>query len=99
MSGAYAAYNLIMFDGFIAGTGTGQKVAISDDITTGFVFVDVGYTLSSQLAGHGTLLIGACDSTNTVMRNVYHDYASDSKKIPNITPDARSHAYIKAMEE
>lgn len=99
MSGAYAVENLIMFDGFIAGTGAGQKVAISDDITTGFVFVDVGYKLSSQLAGHGTLLIGACDSAGTVMRNVYHDYASDSKKIPNITPDARSHAYIKAMEE
>lgn len=99
MSGAYAVSDLIMFDGFIAGTGASQKVAISDDITTGFVFVDVGYTLSSQLAGHGTLLMGACDSTNTVMRNVYHDYASDSKKIPNITPDARSHAYIKAMEE
>lgn len=99
MSGAYAVENLIMFDGFIAGTGAGQKVAISDDITTGFVFVDVGYKLSSQLAGHGTLLIGACDSANTVMRNVYHDYAYDSKRIPNITPDVRSHAYIKAMEE
>lgn len=99
MSGAYAVNNLIMFDGFIAGTDAGQKVAISDDITTGFVFVDVDYALSPQLAGHGTLLVGACDSANTVMRNVYHDYASDSKKIPNITPDARSHAYIKAMEE
>lgn len=99
MSGAYAVENLIMFDGFIAGTSTNQKVAISDDITTGFVFANVGYTLSSQLAGHGTLLIGACDSAGTVMRNVYHDYAYDSKRIPNITPDARSHAYIKAMEE
>ena len=99
MSGAYAVSNLIVFDGFIAGTDAGQKVAISDDITTGFVFVDVDYALSPQLAGHGTLLMGACDSANTVIRNVYHDYASDSKKIPNITPDARSHAYIKAMEE
>lgn len=99
MSGAYAVDNLIMFDGFIAGTGAGQKVAISDDITTGFVFVDVGYKLSSQLAGHGTLLIGACDSAGTVMRNVYHDYSYDSKRIPNITPDVRSHAYIKAVEE
>lgn len=99
MSGAYAVDNLIMFDGFIAGTGAGQKVAISDDITTGFVFADVGYKLSSQLAGHGTLLIGACDSAGTVMRNVYHDYSYDSKRIPNITPDVRSHAYIKAVEE
>lgn len=99
MSGAYAVNNLIMFDGFIAGTDAGQKVAISDDITTGFVFVDVDYALSPQLAGHGTLLVGACDSANTVMRNVYHDYAYDSKRIPNITPDSRSHAYIKAVEE
>ena len=99
MSGAYAVENLIMFDGFIAGTSTNQKVAISDDITTGFVFANVGYPLSSQLAGHGTLLIGACDSAGTVMRNVYHDYSYDSKRIPNITPDVRSHAYIKAVEE
>lgn len=99
MSGTYAVYNLIMFDGFIAGTSANQKVAISDDIAAGFVFVDVGYALSSQLAGHGTLLIGACDSTGTVMRNVYHDYSYNSKRIPNITPDVRSHAYIKAVEE
>ena len=98
-TGTYLAYDLIMFDGFIAGTSANQKVAISDDIAAGFVFADVGYALSSQLAGHGTLLIGACDSTGTVMRNVYHDYSYDSKRIPNITPDVRSHAYIKAVEE
>ena len=98
-TGTYLAYDLIMFDGFIAGTSANQKVAISDDIAAGFVFVDVGYALSSQLAGHGALLIGACNSTGTVMRNVYHDYSYDSKRIPNITPDVRSHAYIKAVEE
>lgn len=99
MSGAYAVYDLIIFDNFVAGTSTNQKVAISDDITTGFVFANVDYPLSSQLAGHGTMLIGACDSAGTVMRNVYHDYSYDSKRIPNITPDVRSHAYIKAVEE
>lgn len=96
---SYAVENPIIFDGFVAGTNGSTKIAISDDITAGFVYAETGYTLSGNLAGHGNMLIGACDSTATAMRNVYHDYSYDSKRIPNITPDVRSHAYIKAVEE
>ena len=93
----YLVGNLIAFDGFFAGAG-GTSIQISDDIAAGFISVDVGYEVTS-LAGNGNFLIGSCKSTSTVMRNVYHDYTYDSKRIPNITPDVRSHAYIKAVEE
>lgn len=93
----YLAGNLIAFDGFFAGA-SGTSIQISDDIAAGFISVDVGYEVTS-LAGNGNFLIGSCKSTATVMRNVYHDYTYDSKRIPNITPDVRSHAYIKAVEE
>lgn len=99
LSANYAVKNVAIFDRFIAGINGNTKIAVSDDITAGFVYVETGYNLSGNLAGHENMLIGACDSTATVMRNVYHDYSYDSKRIPNITPDARSHAYIKAMEE
>ena len=53
-----------------------------------------------MFAGNGSgIVVGSLKSSGTTTQNVYRDFTYDAKKIPTITPDSRSHAYIKAVEE
>lgn len=84
------------------GNGSGSRMnpvlLYSDDLNNGFISMSAPYVVS--FAGNGTgLIVGAIESNGADTRNIYRDFAYDAKKIPKITPDSRSHAYIKALEE
>nr|DAO39284.1 MAG TPA: short tail fiber protein [Bacteriophage sp.] len=81
-------------------TGDGDPVILyTDDITQGFLVADVTSTVE-MFAGNGSgMVVGSLKSSGPTTKNVYRDFTYDAKKIPTITPDSRSHAYIKAVEE
>lgn len=74
-----------------------EKLLLSDDLSSGFTAIDTTGSVTT-IASTGNLAVAALAS-NTAMYNLMHDFTYDAKKIPNITPDSRSHAYIKAAEE
>lgn len=75
------------------------KLLYTDDLTQGFLSVDIpGYVNTFASNGSG-LIVGALASKGASSIDVYRDFTYDAKKIPTITPDNRSHAYIKAVEE
>lgn len=74
-------------------------ILYTDDITQGFLVSDVIKTVE-MFAGNGSgIVVGSLKSSSPITQNVYRDFTYDAKKIPTITPDSRSHAYIKAVEE
>lgn len=81
-------------------TGNGDPVILyTDDITQGFLVANVTKTVE-MFAGNGSgMVVGALKSSGPTTQNIYRDFTYDAKKIPTITPDSRSHAYIKALEE
>ena len=81
-------------------TGNGDPVILyTDDITQGFLVANVTKTVE-MFAGNGSgMVVGALKSSGPTTQNIYRDFTYDAKKIPTITPDSRSHAYIKAVEE
>lgn len=80
--------------------GNGDPVILyTDDITQGFLVANVTKTVE-MFAGNGSgMVVGALKSSGPTTQNIYRDFTYDAKKIPTITPDSRSHAYIKALEE
>lgn len=75
------------------------KLLYTDDLTQGFLSADIsGYVNTFASNGSG-LIVGALVSQGASSIDVYRDFTYDAKKIPTITPDNRSHAYIKAVEE
>ena len=83
---------------FVLYSPTNSKLFISDDLSSGFQSVDVSGTVR-ELAANGDIIAGATLSSGSTAGIVTHNFGSDSKRIPNITPDAHSAAYIKALEE
>lgn len=81
----------------------GQKVFVAESVEK----VEQGwdYTTTLTLAAEnypvavGTVVRIPCSSVNAAVKDIVHNFAYDNKKIPNITTDARSGAYIKALEE
>lgn len=79
-----------------------SAIHVTDDIETGWdstisaaqTIADISPVVHDQVAA---LAIKSTDTS--VIKIIWHNFAYDNKKIPNITPDARSHAYIKALEE
>ena len=80
-------------------TDSTPKLLYTDDLTKGFLSIDAP-TYVNTFAGNGSgLIVGALESQGVSSVNIYRDFTYDAKKIPTITPDSRSHAYIKAVEE
>lgn len=80
-------------------SGAAPKIMYTDDITQGLLTADVAHQVT-VFAGDGNgMVVGALQSSGPTTQNVYRDFTYDAKKIPTITPDSRSHAYIKAVEE
>lgn len=74
-------------------------ILYTDDITQNFLVADVIKEVE-MFAGNGSgLVVGSLKSSGPTTQNIYRDFTYDAKKIPTITPDSRSHAYIKAVEE
>lgn len=77
-----------------------STVCVSEDIEQGWDYTTVlGTVAENQPATAGTVARVPCSSNGATVKDILHNFAFDNKKIPSITPDARSHAYIKALEE
>ena len=49
---------------------------------------------------NGSVVAGIVDTTEDVQIKILkRDFSYSAKRIPRITPDGRSYAYIKALEE
>ena len=80
-------------------SSSAPRLLYTDDVAQGFLSTDVSATVNT-FAGNGSgLIAGALKSQGASSVNIYRDFTYDAKKIPTITPDSRSHAYIKALEE
>lgn len=75
------------------------KLLYTDDLTQGFLSVDTPANVNTFAGNDSGLIVGALTSQDSSSINVYRDFTYEAKKIPTITPDSRSHAYIKAVEE
>lgn len=104
----YNVYRAICQDGIIVAwghkdatetTSATPVIMITDDITQGFKVVETDVSVSNLSGNDAGLIVGACTSGSSSTRNILQDFSHANKKIPNITPDSRSHAYIKAAEE
>lgn len=91
-------YTVVCSDQLVGVDGT--SVYVSEDITQGW---DYTTTLTASAGGQpaaaGTVVRIPCSSANATVKDILHDFAYDNKKIPAITTDTRSKAYIKALEE
>ena len=95
---AFAKHAVVCSDQLVGVNET--SVYVSEDITQGW---DYTTTLSASAGGQpaaaGTVVRIPGASANTAVKDILHDFAYDNKKIPTITTDTRSKAYIKALEE
>lgn len=95
---SFAKHAVVCSDQLVGVEGT--SVYVSEDITQGW---DYATTLPAseggQPAAAGTVVRIPCSSANATVKDILHDFAYDNKKIPAITTDTRSKAYIKALEE
>lgn len=94
----FAKHTVVCSDQLVGVDGT--SVYVSEDITQGW---DYTTTLSASAGGQpaaaGTVVRIPGTSANTAVKDILHNFAYDNKKIPAITTDTRSKAYIKALEE
>lgn len=81
------------------GSNSVPKLLYTDDLTQGFLSVDTSADVNTFASNDSGLIVGALKSQGASSVNIYRDFTYDAKKIPTITPDSRSHAYIKAVEE
>lgn len=91
-------YNIALVSGVIcAWFGYGSSyIYIIDADGTDVQSVTNDVELSKAFA-HTANAIAVCSYSATTV--VHQDFTYKNKKIPSITPDSRSHAYIKALEE
>ena len=77
----------------------GSTVSVAENIEQGWDYTTTLSAEGKQPAAVGTIARIPLSSNGATVRDVLHNFAYDNKKIPNITTDARSKAYIKALEE
>lgn len=77
-----------------------KKIKITEDIEQGWDYtVPLSTAAGNQPAADGTIVRIPCSSNGATVKDILHNFAYDNKKIPSITTDTRSKAYIKALEE
>lgn len=92
------AYTVVCSDQLVGVYGT--SVYVSEDITQGWDYTTtLPASAGGQPAAAGTVVRIPGTSANTAVKDILHNFAYDNKKIPTITTDTRSKAYIKALEE
>lgn len=80
-----------------AWNGNGAEwICIIDAGSTDVQIVSSDTPTANEFAVHGNT-IAVC--SYNYISILHQDFTHSKKKIPNITPDSRSHAYIKALEE
>ena len=77
-----------------------STVKVAEDIEQGWDFsASLPKAIGNYPVAAGTIVRLPYKSQGTIVQDGVHDFAYDNKKIPVITPDSRSKAYIKALEE
>lgn len=77
-----------------------STVKVAENIEQGWDFsVSLPKAIGNYPVAVGTIVRLPYKSQGTIVQDGVHDFAYDNKKIPAITPDSRSKAYIKALEE
>ena len=95
---AFAKHTVVCGNQLVGVDGT--SVYVSEDITQGWDYTTtLPASAGGQPAAAGTVVRIPCSSANATVKDILHDFAYDNKKIPAITTDTRSKAYIKALEE
>ena len=77
----------------------GSTVSVTEDIEQGWDYTTTLSAEGKQPVAVGTIVRIPLSSNGATVKDVLHNFAYDNKKIPNIATDARSKAYIKALEE
>ena len=63
------------------------------------MIIETNYDITG-FAINGNIVAGIVDtSLDEQIKILKRDFSYSAKRIPNITPDGRSYAYIKALEE
>lgn len=74
-------------------------IAVMSALDTTPVFVETDYNITG-LGINGSVVAGIVDtSSDAQVKILKRDFSYSAKRIPRITPDGRSYAYIKALEE
>lgn len=77
-----------------------STVKVAENIEQGWDFsASLPKAIGNYPVAAGTIVRLPYKSQGTIVQDGVHDFAYDNKKIPVITPDSRSKAYIKALEE
>lgn len=77
-----------------------STVKVAENIEQGWDFsASLPKAIGNYPVAVGTIVRLPYKSQGTIVQDGVHDFAYDNKKIPNITTDSRSGAYIKALEE
>ena len=77
----------------------GSTVNVTEDIEQGWDYTTTLSAEGKQPVAVGTIVRIPLSSNGATVKDVLHNFAYDNKKIPAITTDTRSKAYIKALEE
>lgn len=77
----------------------GSTVNVAENIEQGWDYTTALSAEGKQPVAVGTIARIPLLSSGAIVTDVLHDFAYDNKKIPAISIDTRSHAYIKALEE
>ena len=77
----------------------GSTVNVTEDIEQGWDYTTTLSAEGKQPVAVGTIVRIPLSSSGAAVTDVLHNFAYDNKKIPAITTDTRSKAYIKALEE
>lgn len=77
-----------------------STVKVAENIEQGWDFsASLPKSIGNYPVAAGTIVRLPYKSHGTIVQDGVHDFAYDNKKIPVITTDSRSKAYIKALEE
>lgn len=96
-------HNTAIYDGNICTAflknGTEKFIAVTSAPDFAFAFKQVDYEIG-WFANNGNTVAAIVDnSEDTQVKFLKRDFSYSAKRIPKITPDGRSYAYIKALEE
>lgn len=96
-------HNIAIYDGNICATflknGTEKVIAVTSAPDFAFAIKSVDYEIG-WFANNGNTVSAIVDNSEDVqVKLLTRDFSYSAKRIPKITPDGRSYAYIKALEE
>lgn len=105
LGGTYGnnARNTAAYDGsilaFALTKNTQHYIAVTSALDTAPTIIETDYDITG-FAINGNIVAGIVDTSSDVQVKILkRDFSYSAKRIPRITPDGRSYAYIKALEE